>query len=89
MKPYRGIVVGAVFLTLLVTAFQIVPPRLFQYAIDSGISPALAAQKSAELASTPAAKEAAQAVWENWRDERGPGIILLIAGILVAVVAFR
>lgn len=39
LRPYRGWVAVAVFMTLLVTVLHIVPPRLFQYAIDHVVSP--------------------------------------------------
>jgi ABC-type multidrug transport system fused ATPase/permease subunit len=45
LAPYKGRVIVAVLLTLLVTLLQIVPPRLFQVAIDDGIKPTLDAQK--------------------------------------------
>jgi ABC-type multidrug transport system fused ATPase/permease subunit len=45
LAPYRGRVIVAVTLTLLVTLLQIVPPRIFQTAIDQGIKPTLDARK--------------------------------------------
>jgi len=45
LAPYRARVIVAVVLTLLVTLLQIVPPRLFQTAIDQGIQPTLDATK--------------------------------------------
>ncbi len=45
LRPYRWRVALAVALTLTVTLLQIVPPRMFQLAIDSAIRPALDAQK--------------------------------------------
>jgi ABC-type multidrug transport system fused ATPase/permease subunit len=47
LQPYRGRVAVAVVLTLLVTLLQIVPPKIFQVAIDDGIKPTLEARASA------------------------------------------
>lgn len=48
LHPYRWRVFFAVILTLTVTLLQIVPPRMFQMAIDSAIKPALEARKQIE-----------------------------------------
>jgi ABC-type multidrug transport system fused ATPase/permease subunit len=45
LAPYRGRVIASVILTLLVTLLQIVPPRLFQVAIDDGIKPTISARE--------------------------------------------
>jgi ABC-type multidrug transport system fused ATPase/permease subunit len=41
LRPYRWQVVAAVLLTLAVTVLQLAPPRLFQWAIDAGVKPAM------------------------------------------------
>ena len=48
LAPYRGRVIASVALTLLVTLLQIVPPRLFQVAIDDGIKPTLESRARAQ-----------------------------------------
>ncbi len=48
LRPYRLRVVLAVVFTLVVTVLQILPPRLFQFTIDSVLKPAISAK--AELA---------------------------------------
>lgn len=45
LKPYRLRVVLAVLLTLGVTVLQILPPRIFQLAIDKAIAPAVSANR--------------------------------------------
>jgi len=52
LAPYRGRVFLAVALTMLVTLLQIVPPRMYQMAIDVAIAPAIskAATKAAKAA---------------------------------------
>ena len=42
LKPYRWRVALAVVLTLLVTVLQVLPPRMFEFAIDRAIKPVLA-----------------------------------------------
>ncbi|MDX2066264.1 MAG: ABC transporter ATP-binding protein [Fimbriimonadaceae bacterium] len=58
LVPYRGRVIGAVLLTLLVTVLQIVPPRLYEGAIDGPIAAAL---KSRTPDSIAAARQ--QLIW--------------------------
>lgn len=48
--PYRARVIGAVVLTLLVTVLQIVPPRIYQAAIDGPIKSALRDKSDANIA---------------------------------------
>ena len=51
LKPYRARVILAVVMTLIVTILQIVPPRLYQLAIDVGIQPVVDARKKLPMAS--------------------------------------
>lgn len=98
LRPYQARVIFAVVLTLLVTAFQIAPPRLFQTAIDSAITPAVRAQKKVaelqkERAAAPEAEQPAidariaqeRAVTE----QRSPQILMYLAGALFLLVAVR
>lgn len=98
LRPYRTRVVFAVVLTLLVTAFQIAPPRLFQTAIDSAITPAVRAQKKVaelqeERAATPEAEQPAiDALIAKERavtEQRSPQILMYLAGALFLLVAVR
>lgn len=93
LKPYRAWVGLAVFVTLLVTCLQIVPPRLFQYAIDSGIKPVSTARTQLEsLSQDPEhADERArlQAEIERLRDVEGPRVMFAVALVLLAVIALR
>lgn len=71
-------------MTLLVTLLQIVPPRIYQLAIDEGIQPALDAR--AKLAST------ADAVLREHLQrqiDHGPSIVTILAVALVAVIVIR
>lgn len=93
LRPYRWRVVWAVLLTLLVTALQVAPPRIFQAVIDQGIKPVLTAQtrmKQAVQASSPSLQvqsERQRAVDEAI--ERGKRTIALLAGLLAAVIILR
>jgi len=98
LRPYRTRVVFAVVLTLLVTAFQIAPPRLFQTAIDSAITPAVRAQKKVaelqeERAAAPEAEQPAiDALIAKERavtEQRSPQILMYLAGALFLLVAVR
>jgi len=55
LAPYRARVILAVILTMLVTLLQIVPPRLYQLAIDIAIAPAI--KKTASIATRQAAPQ--------------------------------
>ena len=55
LAPYRARVILAVILTMLVTLLQIVPPRLYQLAIDIAIAPAI--KKTASIATKQAAPQ--------------------------------
>src|SRR5215207_4344671 len=41
LKPYRGMIVPALLLTLGVNALGVIEPKFFQYAIDWYITPAI------------------------------------------------
>lgn len=88
LKPYRRHLALAIFLTVCVTMLNIVPPRLFQFAIDSGIKPAFAALQEFNNASG-AGKAAAQARWAELRDVAGPRLLLLFSLLLVGTIATR
>ena len=98
LAPYRGRVIAAVLLTLLVTLLQIVPPRLFQTAIDSGIKPPLDARRELAKAksiadTTHAVKDEAEVSrWqaiEKERSDQAPSVVLWTAVALFAVIALR
>lgn len=97
LRPYRARVTVAVVLTLLVTLLQIIPPRLFQYAIDDGIRPALAAQqkiKAIESGPKPspagAARQSVQlADLRKEETERAPHILLVMGITLFGVILLR
>jgi ABC-type multidrug transport system fused ATPase/permease subunit len=85
LKPYRSRVVLAVVVTLLVTILQIVPPRLYQAAIDLAINPSLAArQQSAKLPAGPEV-DRLNHMWQI----QGPHTLLILSISLVAVVFAR
>jgi subfamily B ATP-binding cassette protein MsbA len=73
----------AVILTLLVTVLQIVPPRLYQLAIDGGIKPALEASKLIKSGKGNLAEA------RNYLDVVAPQFILFVALGLIVVVAVR
>jgi ABC-type multidrug transport system fused ATPase/permease subunit len=87
----------AVVMTLFVTLLQIVPPRLYQVAIDNAIRPSLAAQKQIREIDSPHIPTPQQAKLESHRramlkvevDETDPHILLLASIALVLVVGFR
>ena len=84
LKPYRARVLLAVVMTLFVTILQIVPPRLYQLAIDVAIQPAIVAQKKLPTVISPALKaEYQEAI------SRAPNMILLIAGLMILVIVVR
>jgi ABC-type multidrug transport system fused ATPase/permease subunit len=90
LRPYRWWVGLAVLATLLVTVLSIVPPRLFQYAIDDGIKPVVEARR--ELAELPAKAPERAAVVERereLREERGPFVLGVVAGVLFGVIVLR
>ncbi len=83
----------AVCTTLLVTVLQIVPPRLFQYAIDSGIKPVSSAVQALEAvpkgAEFEADRRAKAAEIQRLRDVEGPRVLKWVAIVLLAVIALR
>ncbi len=81
LRPYRARVILGVAMTILVTILQILPPRIYQAAVDTAITPGLRAQ--ATLRQTPG-DAAALAV-----AHQAPNSLLWIAVGLVAVVALR
>ncbi|HWD38019.1 MAG TPA: ABC transporter ATP-binding protein, partial [Fimbriimonas sp.] len=83
LRPYQGRVILAVVLTLMVTILQIVPPRLYQAAIDLAINPALDAHKQ------EGAQPKLAAYFRNIANVSAPHTLLLIAISLVAVVFCR
>ncbi len=83
LAPYRARVILAVILTLLVTVLQIVPPRLYQLAIDGGIKPALEASKLIKSGKGNLAEA------RNYLDVVAPQFILFVALGLIVVVAVR
>lgn len=86
----------AVLLTLMVTLLHIVPPRLFEQAVDRGIKPALEAQRQLEEVqqepATPereAREQELQAVAYQAREVEGPRVLLWVALLLLSAIAFR
>ena len=97
LRPYRARVITAVILTLLVTLLQIIPPRLFQYAIDDGIRQALSASTQIETLQKES-KENPTAVAKNQgeishlqevRDNRAPKMVMYAAIALFGVILLR
>lgn len=96
LQPYKGRVIVAVLLTLLVTLLQIVPPKLFQVTIDNGIKPALDAQRD-----LPEAREIASVEGEGQlqaiarvakleeKEKQGPNVIMWTAIALFCVILLR
>ena len=77
----------AVAMTLLVTLLQIVPPRLYQAAIDLAITPALKARQAAALLRPT--DTAAYAHYQHIWSQDGPRTLLIIAVSLVVIVFCR
>ncbi len=84
-------------MTLFVTLLQIVPPRLYQVAIDNAIRPSLSAQKQLKELQTPhkvtpeqSQKETAQkASLTNQVEKQSPFVLLITSVGLVLVIVFR
>ena len=93
LRPYRWWVALAVLATLLVTVLQIVPPRLFQFAIDEGIKPAVVAQQRlSRLGEGPEVQDerlALETEVTRLRDEDGPRVLFWVAAVLLSVIALR
>jgi len=96
LRPYRWRVAFAVLLTLVVTILNIIPPRIFQVAIDQGIKPVFTLNREVKSLkqepSTPevvAKKAVAEVKLKQARDVDGPRLMLQICGALLAVIFFR
>ncbi len=94
LKPYRARVALAVVLTLLVTLLQIVPPRMYQFALDKAIRPAFAAGGEMRRLEPHLDKAAPEAIaryesLKREREERAPSTLALVAAGLVLAVVFR
>lgn len=84
-------------MTLFVTLLQIVPPRLYQVAIDNAIRPSMAAQKEIRDLDAPHPKTVQQAAAEKVKraglkrevDDTAPQVLLLTSIGLVVVIACR
>ena len=81
LRPYRARVILAVVVTMFVTVLQILPPRIYQAAIDGAIAPGLKAQ--AALRAHPGDAAAKAAV------QSAPQTLMWIAAALVLVIAVR
>lgn len=84
----------AVLLTLTVTGLQIIPPRVFEYAIDRGIKPVIelrkkVAQAPEVLAEERAAKNELKAKLERIERMDGPNLLAFVASALVVVIGLR
>lgn len=97
LRPYRWMVITAVLFTLVVTILQIIPPRLFQFTIDSGIEPVISTrQEIARLQNiqvpTPAERgelEAAQSRLQQLTENDAPQTLLWLAGSLLGIIVLR
>jgi len=79
-------------MTLLVTLLQIVPPRMYQLAIDNAIRPAISARadlKKLEGAKVPVAERQAREFALKQVEEQAPVTMAWLAGLLVAVIVIR
>jgi ABC-type multidrug transport system fused ATPase/permease subunit len=85
LKPYRARVVLAVVMTLFVTLLQILPPRMYEAAIDRAVTPALNARSQLLTAKDPA--QIAHLKWVE--DVQCPRVLLIISTILVLIVFSR
>ncbi|CAN5403879.1 ABC transporter transmembrane domain-containing protein [soil metagenome] len=94
LRPYKAKVILAVAMTLLVTLLQVVPPRLYQLAIDKGIDPALSASATIAKPIPAAPVEAkAKAVQERRVAEatrqQAPTTLMWVALTLIGVIVLR
>ena len=95
LRPYRGRVLLAVLMTLLVTVLQILPPRIYQVAIDNAIRPSLAASNELKGLSPLHVKQVTPKValrvaeLRHQIDQVSPQILLFSAVGLVLIVALR
>ena len=81
LRPYRGRVALSVVATLFVTLLQILPPRIYQAAIDNAITPGLKARAALRLDPQNATAEATA--------HHAPTTLILVALLLIAVIALR
>ena len=81
LLPYRTRVVVAVVATLMVTLLQILPPRIYQAAIDNAITPGFKARADLRLHPGNAAALA--------QIHQAPQTLVLIAAALILVIALR
>jgi subfamily B ATP-binding cassette protein MsbA len=91
LRPYRGRVLLAVAMTLLVTLLQIVPPRIYELSIDA-IRPALSARAelaSSTLAELPPLERAAREASLHRLVEQAPSTITWLAIALIGVIIVR
>jgi len=95
LRPYRGRVLLAVVMTLFVTLLQILPPRLYQVAIDNAIKPVVDARQQLKSyqskPQTPAVKQRELVLRAQVAktSQSSPRTLILAAVALVLVVAFR
>lgn len=96
LAPYRARVILAVIVTLVVTLLQIIPPRLFQVAIDDALKPAMTASQELKtlepklrVPEPNPADVARRDELTKLRTEKAPNTLLLLAAALVIVVAVR
>lgn len=80
-------------LTLLVTLLQVLPPRLFEAAIDDAIKPVVTLRRESREAPRrdEAGRERAERIDAELRqaEARSPNVLAWIAGILVGAIALR
>ncbi len=95
LAPYRWRVFAAVMLTLLVTALSIVPPRIFEYAVDKGIKPSLETSKQLQALPPPVSPDEVQKKAQleqrlhELRSNEGPNVVLVGCVTLLVVVCLR
>lgn len=89
LRPYRWRVVLAVLLTLAVTFFQVLPPRIFEAGIDQGIKPVVALRQDLEQETDPMARAELRTRLEQASNQDGPRVLQLVAGGLFLVIALR
>lgn len=84
LRPYRARVVLAVVVTLFVTLLQILPPRIYQAAIDNAITPGLKAQHALAATTDPVA-----AASLRQEIDHAPVMLFWIAAGLVLIIGLR
>ena len=81
LAPYRAKVILAVVCTLVVTLLQIVPPRLYQLAIDWAIQPALDAKLKRSHGDPSALL--------RHTIQYAPVALMIVAGSMISVIVLR